>query len=485
MSLTKSRYLNGLQCLKLLWITVNEPKRIPAPDASTQRIFDQGHLVGELAKTLFPGGITVPNDSFKGNLEMTRKLIRQRNPLFEAGVLANQIYSRSDIMNPANGEEWDLVEVKSSTSVKEVNLDDVSFQKLCWEESGVKIRNCYLAFINNQYVRNGEIDPHELFIIQDISDGVATASVGIRDRIAQLLKTVASPLCPEVGIGPQCSNPYQCALSECWEGLPEHNVFTLYYAGKKSHELYRNGVLEITGIPASYKLNDKQNIQCACVRTGRPYVDRVAIRYFLDGLEYPLYYLDFETLGTAIPLFDGTRPYQNVPFQFSLHIQESPGNEPVHYEFLAQGRQDPRTALLQSLSRLIGSKGSILAFNKSFEETVLKECGKMFPDYAAWIDAAISRLADLIVPFRNFHYYHPAQKGSASLKKVLPALTGQGYDEMAIGKGDDASLAFLRITFEDVHETEAAEVRQQLLDYCKLDTEGMVKIVEKLKEVSS
>ncbi len=481
--LTKSRYLNGLQCLKLLWIAANEPERIPAPDASTQHIFDQGHLVGELAKTLFQGGITVPNESFKHNLEMTRELIRQRDPLFEAGVLENQLYSRTDIMNPVNEKEWDLIEVKSSTSVKEVNLDDVSFQKLCWEEGGVKIRNCYLAFINNQYVRNGEIDPRELFIIQDISDEVRTASLGIRDRIVQMLETVASPLCPEVDIGSQCSNPYQCALSECWEGLPEHNVFTLYYGGKKSQELYRSGVLEITGIPAGYKLNEKQNIQRACVRSGEPHIDKAAIRHFLDGLEYPLYYLDFETFGTAIPLFDGTRPYQNIPFQFSLHIQGGPGAAPEHHEFLAQGRQDPRPTLLQSLSKLIGSRGSVIAYNKSFEESVLNDCGKMFPEYAMFADDAVSRLTDLIVPFRGFHYYHPAQKGSASLKKVMPALTGQGYDEMAIGKGDDASLAYLRITFEDVPEAEVSEVRQQLLSYCKLDTEGMVKIVERLEEI--
>lgn len=483
--LTKSRYLNGLQCLKLLWITANEPERIPAPDASTQHIFDQGNEVGELAKTLFPDAITVPNDSFKGNLEMTRKLFCQRKPLFEAGILSGQIYSRTDIMNPVNNDEWDLIEVKSSTSVKDINFHDVAFQKLCWEESGVKIRNCFLAFINNQYVRHGEIDPRELFIVQDISDGVATASVGIRDRIAQMIQAAANPLCPEVAIGPQCSDPYQCALSECWEHLPEHNVFTLYFGGKKSHELYRSGVLEITDIPAGYKLNDKQSIQCACVRSGVPYVNRGAIRKFIDGLEYPLYYLDFETFGTAIPLFDGTRPYQNIPFQFSLHIQESQGTTPKHYEFLAEGRQDPRPALLGSLSKLIDSKGSVIAYNKSFEETVLKECGKMLPEYALFTDDVVGRLTDLIVPFRGFHYYHPSQKGSASLKKVLPALTGQGYDEMAISKGDDASLAFLRITFEDVSEAEVAEVRRQLLSYCKLDTEGMVKIIERLEQISA
>jgi len=469
--LAKSRYLNGLQCPRLLWIATNEPERIPEPDAATQHIFDQGHLVGELAKRLFPGGIDAPAEDFMANIAMTKELLQQRRPLFEAGVLSGQIYSRADILNPVNEHEWDLIEVKSSASVKEVNLHDVSFQKLCWEDSGVKIRKCFLAFINNQYVRNGEVNPSELFTVQDISDEVTAADAGIRDRITQMLDVISSPECPEVTIGPHCSNPYACALTECWEGLPEHNVFTLYYGGKKSHDLYGSGILDIAGIPAGYKLNDKQRIQYQCVASasGQPYVDKEAIREFLSGLEYPLYYLDFETFSTAIPLFDDTRPYQNIPFQFSLDIQKTPGGGIGHHEFLAQARDDPRPALLASLSRLIGSRGSIIAYNKSFEEGVLKNLGESFPEYGDWVADTTRRLTDLIVPFRSFHYYHPAQKGSASLKSVLP--------------GNDASLAYLSITFGDVPQDEVARVRRELLAYCRLDTEGMVKIIERLAEL--
>jgi hypothetical protein len=482
--LSKSRYLNGLQCPRLLWIATNEPHKIPEPDAATQHIFDQGHLVGELAKKLFPGGIDVPAEDFMGNPSMTKELLRQRKPLFEAGVLSGKIYSRVDILNPVNKNEWDIIEVKSSTSVKEVNLHDVSFQKLCWEESGLKIRKCFLAYINNQYVRNGEISPEGLFTLQDISDEVAAAAVGIRDRIAGMLEVISAPICPEVTIGAHCSDPYDCSLTECWDGLPEHNVFTLYYGGKKSYELYRNGVLDIANIPVGYNLNDKQRIQCACVVSGTPYVDKDAVRRFLAHLKYPLHYLDFETFGTAIPLFDGTRPYQNIPFQFSLHVQESAGGKLRHFPFLAEGRQDPRAQLLTSLSRLIGDNGSVVAYNKSFEENVLLELGNAFPEYTGWAANVASRLVDLIVPFRSFYYYHPSQKGSASLKSVLPALTGQGYEEMPIASGDNASLAFLTITFGAVTENEAARVRKELLAYCKMDTEGMVRIVERLEELA-
>src|SRR3972149_698402 len=170
--LSNSRYLNGLQCPRLLWIATNEPERMPEPDVATQHIFDQGHLVGELAKKLFPGGIDVPAGNFMGNIELTKSLIQKRKPLFEAGILSGKIYSRVDILNPVNDDEWDIIEVKSSTSVKDVNLHDVSFQQLCWENGGLKIRKCFLAYINNQYVRNGEINPEELFTLQDISDEV-------------------------------------------------------------------------------------------------------------------------------------------------------------------------------------------------------------------------------------------------------------------------------------------------------------------------
>jgi CRISPR/Cas system-associated exonuclease Cas4 (RecB family) len=482
--LSKSRYLNGLQCPRLLWIASNEPDRIPEPDAATQHIFDQGHLVGELAKKLFPGGIDVPAKDFMTNIAMTKDLLRQRRPLFEAGVLSGKIYSKADILNSVNEDEWDIIEVKSSTSVKEVNLHDVSFQKLCWEDSGLKIKKCYLAYINNQYVRNGEINSEEFFILQDISDEVAIAGEGIRDRIAQMLDVISAPSCPEVTIGPHCSNPYDCPLTDCWEGLPEHNVFTLYYGGKKSHELYRSGMLSIADIPVGYKLNDKQRIQCACVVSGTPYVDKDEVKQFLADLEYPRYFLDFETFGTAIPLFDGTRAYQNIPFQFSLHIQETTGGEVRHFSFLAEGRQDPRPELIASLSRLIGSSGSVIAYNKSFEENVLVELGSAFPQYASWKANVVSRLVDLIVPFRSFYYYHPAQKGSASLKSVLPAVTGQSYEDMPIASGDDASLAFLTITFEDMPEDEVARVREELLVYCKMDTEGMVRIIKRLEEIA-
>jgi CRISPR/Cas system-associated exonuclease Cas4 (RecB family) len=482
--LTKSKYLYGVQCPRLLWISTNQPELIPRPDAATQFIFDQGQQVGELAKKLFPDGIDIPHDSFMGNINETKELLASRKPLFEAGVMSGRLFSRTDILNPSIGEEWDIIEVKSSTEVKDINVHDVAFQKVCWEESGIKIGRTFLAYINNKYVKNGEISPEEFFFIEDITERVEEISDSTRDRIYEMLRILNQPDCPDALLGACCSDPYDCALMDaCHAELPEHNVFTLYYGGKKACALYDNGIVEINDIPDDYKLSDKQQIQRSCLAGNSVYIDKNGIKDFLGTLKYPLYYLDFETFNTAVPLYDGTRPYQNIPFQFSLHVQEEPGGNLNHYWYLASGDADPRTGLISALRNYIGGNGSIVAYNKSFEENVLKELAAAFPEYAEWINGILPRFIDLITPFREFDYYNPLQHGSASLKKVLPAITGSGYEGMNIAKGDDASLAYLEMASAGIDDEKIIIIRENLLAYCGLDTEAMARIIEKLYQI--
>ncbi len=483
--LSKSKYLTGLQCSKYLWIQSHEPERIPEADVTTQYIFDQGHVVGEYAKKLFPGGIDIPHDNFMENIAATKQLLAERKPLFEAGILSGRIYCRLDILSPVNEDQWDIIEIKSGTSVKEVYIDDVSFQKFCCEKAGLKIRTCQLGFINNRYVRNGEIDPKDLFVLEDISAQVEDIGEGIEERVSNLLDVISKKASPEMAIGQHCLAPYECPLrAECWELLPENSVFDLRGGKTNQFSLYEQGIVSIKDIPDDIPLSRQQQIQKECVMTGNVHVEKEEIRRFLSNLKYPLYYLDFETFGPAIPMYDGTRPYQNIPFQFSLHVVENGTSEPVHHSFLAEGIEDPRPQILPELQRLLGSEGSIIAYNAGFEEGILKELVEAFPEYTDWLKGILARMVDLLYPFTNFHYYSASQKDTASLKKVLPAVTGKSYDEMGIGAGMDASIAYGRILYGNATEEETAKIRADLLKYCKLDTEGMIWIIAKLRQIA-
>ncbi len=481
--LSKSRYLLGLQCPRLLWLHVNEPERIPAVDESTQFIFDQGHEVGNLAKQLFPDGIDIPTQDFSLNLEESRRLLSTRRPLFEAAFMSNGKYARVDILQPAGEDTWNIIEVKSSTSVKRVNYDDVAFQSHCLHEAGVEVDHCFLAHIDNTYVRNGDIVPANLFHLVDVTDEVDTRQSATAARAKELLLMMARPACPEHKVGPCCTDPYDCPLrEECWSFLPDHSVFTLHHIGHEAFRLMEAGHLAITDLPADMPLKRQQRIQRDCLTTGMPHIEPAAIRSFLARLKYPLYYLDFETLQTAVPLFNGISPYQSVPFQFSVHVVNSPGAPPEHREFLAEDHEDPRARLLEALYASLGEQGSIIAYHAPFEKRVLQELALAFPEYQGWTEGILERMVDLLIPFRGFNYYHPLQRGSASLKAVLPALTGLKYEGLGIADGQLAGIAFLS-TRCDMSPEEISRIRSDLLAYCGLDTGGMVSIIERLTEL--
>ncbi len=486
--LTKSKYLLFLQCPKLLWINFNESDLIPEIDESTQRRFDEGTLVGELATSLFPKGIFIKSDDFKENLEKTKELLKKRKPLFEAGFKFENIFSRPDILKPV-GKKWDIIEVKSSSKVKDINIHDVSFQKYCYEKCGLKIRKCFLMHINNEYVRKRKLNPKKLFKLQDITKEVNEASEGIQDRINQALKIISLKKKPEKGIGPHCKDPFDCSLyDECWGFLPKNSVFKLYRGGKKSFKLFEEGVVCIKDIPDEYKLTTNQQIQHNCEKTGKVFVNKEGIKNFLKELKFPLYFLDFETYNTAIPLYSGLKPYQQVLFQFSLHVQKKPNSEIKHFSFLAEGDKDPRPKFMQALKKLLGSKGSIIVYNQSFEKARLKEGAEFLKKYKKWVEATNARIVDLLIPFRNFFYYNPKQQGSASIKKVLPALTGKSYEGMEIAQGGDASMRYFYITHghfngKKASKEEIKKVRAALEKYCALDTWAEVMILEKLNNL--
>ena len=488
MLLSKSKYLVGLQCLKALWIQVNAKDEIPPINESQQFIFDQGNAVGNIAKKLFPKGIEVDSSDFTNSINETKKLVEQRKTIFEAAFMKNKLYARADILEPVGKNEWGIIEVKSSTSVKEINLHDLSFQKFVYESCGLKIRKTFLLFINSKYERNGELELNELFSREDVTEKVNKISKGIELRIQEMFDVLFTKKRPEVCIGKNCKTPYECSLkNKCWNFLPQNNVFDLYRGGKKSFELFEQGVYSIKDIPSLFTLNEKQKIQFECEKNKCFHINKEKIKSFLKTLSYPLYFLDFETYSTAIPIHNKSKPYQQIPFQFSLHIQREENLELEHYSFLSKGKTDSRGEFLKKLKELLGEKGSVVVYNESFEKSRLKELAIFFPKEKDWVEQVNSRVIDLLIPFRNFDYYNPSQCGSASIKKVLPATTDKSYSGMKISNGGMASTQFLYITtfFPNKNppsESQIKKIRENLEKYCALDTLAEYFILEKLKQ---
>lgn len=486
--LSKSSYMAGLQCPKLLWHKVNEPEIFAEPDAAKQAILEQGKEVGELAKRLFPMGLEVGAGVIEKQKvdELSRAVLAERRPLFEAGFISGRAYARADVLVPVGRKQWDLIEVKSSTKVKDEHLPDVALQRHVYERAGLDIRRCSVMHLDREYVRRGDIAPRKLFARAEVTEEVEQASGDVSGNLREMARVIDQPRPPKVKIGPHCSAPRDCPLQDlCWKAMPKHNVFTLTRVGNQAFEWYHGGVRRLQDLPRDEIGNGNQGIQMAAIRSGQPHVDPDAVRDFIAQLANPLYFLDFETINPAIPLWDATRPYQQVPFQFSLHIVDVPGGKPVHHAYLADGTADPRPEILSRLKNLLGKHGSIVSYNSSFESRALRESTEAHPAFAAWWKRIEPRIVDLLVPFRNFHYYHPDQLGSASLKSVLPALTGKSYADMEIADGASASQEYMRVTFGNVPEHERRRVRAALEEYCALDTEGMVEIVRKLGDLAA
>jgi len=457
----------GLKCPKHLWMDANAKDKLPPHGAFTEHMFEQGHIVGDYAKKLF-SGIDIPSEDFMENIRKTKELLKEKKILFEAGIMANNCFARADVLIPVK-DEWDLIEVKSSTHVKEEHLQDVAFQKTVYEQAGLTIRKCFLMHIDNEYVKDGDIDVKQLLKKEDITDEVEAKLTEVPDNINYMMEIINSPKCPSVKLGIDCVKPKECPV-DC-ASLEEGCVFELYRGGKTILELADKGIFVIKDIPEDIELKSNQLIQKNCAINNEIHVDKRKIKEFLANLEYPLSFLDFETFQTAIPIFDGTKPYQQIPFQYSLHC-------PDHFEYLADGG-DCRLEFLKSLQRDLPASGSIVVYNQAFEKKMLKTLAEEFPSYKNWVDSVLVRIIDLLVPFRNFYYYNPLQRGSASMKDVLPALTGKDYSEMEIN-GQMAGVEYLRIVDGDVSDSEKEKVRSDLLAYCGLDTEGMVWIVEEL-----
>ncbi len=477
--LTKSKYMNGEQCQRLLWFA--DRKQLPETSLMDKHRFEQGPIFEEHVKKLYPEGIELGDLEFSENIEKTKALIKEKKTIFEAGFKIKELFVRADILEP-NGDGWNLYEIKASSDEKKLKVyfPDLAFQKYVIEKSGLKVKKCFVLKLNKEYIKKGEIEPKKLVEKHDVTENVELVG-NVEENAPKYLRTIKEEDEPPITISTNCNKPYECSLkAHCWGTLPTNNVLHLTN-WRQYWKFFHQGIINIKDIPKEIELKPKDEVIRKATLGCQIVCSKEHIKHFMKTLRYPLYHFDFETFDTAVPIYDKSRPYQKIPFQYSLHIQHEDGKL-EHFEYLADGDEDPRLKLLEQLKDEIKGTGSVVVFNKSFETGVLKLLAEDFPEHKDWIHEVLNRIIDLAVPFQNFHYYCPTQKGKYSIKKVLPAITGKGYDNLEINNGGDASILYFNSHIKNKEEVRD-KLRQDLLNYCGLDTEAMVWIVDELKEL--
>lgn len=484
--LSKSLFIRGLQCHKSLYLQKYKPELKDAVSEEAQRRFDIGNDAGSLAQQLFPGGVVVPYEglSHSKQLSMTQTLIDQGlDTIYEAAFSHNGVFVKADILHRGNSG-WEIYEVKSSSSVKDYHFDDASVQYHVISGTDLPVTKVSLVHINPEYVRHGEIDVHNLFKIEDITETAKGKESFIAEEL-QKQQTMLKGDAPVIDIGPHCDDPFACDFhGYCWSHIPSPSVFDYMDKGKPNgFALYQQGIVKMEDVSPDI-LGWRQKLQLDGVLHQKNHIDVDAVRSFIETLWYPLYFMDFETtFMVPIPMYDGTRPYQQVPFQYSVHVIHKPGGELEHHEFLADGATNPQKEFIETLLATVPRNACILAWNQGFEISRLKELADAFPEKSGDIVHLINNIRDLMILFRDKSFYHWKFNGSYSIKAVLPALLPElSYDNLEISDGGMASSGWLRM-IQSNNEKEKSEIRKQLLQYCGLDTLAMVRILEIMKEM--
>lgn len=483
--LSKSRFTTGLQCHKRLWWTVHEPDAPElVPDAGLQARFDRGTRVGEVARTHVPGGVLIdlPHTELEARVEATRRALAEKPPaIYEASFFENGVFVSVDILERTGGG-YGVVEVKSTSKLKDQHLSDAAIQANVVRAAGVPVEHVHVMHLNPECVHPRL---ENLFARADVTETVQVLDRQIGHEVARQLETLAGPL-PQVGIGDHCSTPYECPfMGRCWPERPEHHVSTLYYVGRKASQLVALGCERVHDVPEDFPLVPAARRQVMAVRSGRMVIEKSLARALVPFVS-PLAFLDFETVAPAIPVWNGCRPYDAIPVQFSCFVEDGAGGH-LHYEWLAEESGDPRRALARALVEACAGASRVVVYNSTFEKRCLERLADGVPEHRAGLQSIRERLVDLLPVVRD-HVYHPGFGGSFSIKRVLPALVpALGYHDLAIPDGDAASRALEQLLLEPERFTPEtdAELRANLLAYCRLDTWAMVELLAKLRQLAA
>jgi hypothetical protein len=474
--------MSGLQCHKRLYLECFHRELADPVLEQQQEIFDSGTEVGVLARRLFPGGVLVTEDytDQAGAMASTRGLLARTQvpPLYEAAFLYDGVRMRADVLVPQQSGTFDLVEVKSTSRLKSEHLYDVAIQWYVLNKQGLRLRKACLCHLNSSYIYpGGSYELDALFQMEDVTSESASRQTEIPSQLEEMRRPLACPNPPEVTISGRCDKPYTCPFyGHCHTNQTEHDVSQLPRAGAALLDgLRATGITNIRDIPASFPgLNPLQRRVRDCVVNHRLHVDPELPRS-LQRLASPVHFLDFETFNPALPLYVGTRPYQQVPFQWSLHTLT--GDESLtHREYLHDGASDPRQPFAASLVDALGDTGPVVVYS-GFESARIRELAAALPGLSVRLLALLDgRLVDLLQLVRN-HCYHPAFHGSFSIKSVLPALVPQlDYHDLTISDGATASIAYAEMIRPSTPRERRQKIRANLLAYCERDTLAEVEL---------
>lgn len=471
-----------------LWLEKHEPKKLPAVDAGLQAMFDTGHAFEPYAESLFKGGLTLGfNDypSYKSLPERTTKALADgAKTIFQGRFEFEDLTFICDVIQVVGENEIDLIEIKSSTGASKDHELDLGFQLYVLEGCGFTVRNISVMHVNNQYVRNGEIVADELVATTDVTEAVKARREETSKQVEAAVATAQLKECPDMSpsLAKNGSFPDWIKVFKAVNNTPPYSIYDLASIGAKNIGLLEEkGIKNIVDIPDDFKLNAKQALQVQATKQGTPIIDPAPIRAFLSKLEFPLYFFDYETLMSLVPYFDGLRPYQQVPFQYSLHVLDSPDGKVRHMEYLHDEKTNPAESLSKTLQSQIGEKGSVITWNMRFEKGCNTALGILAPAYADFYAKLNERIVDLIVPFSSGWYVDKDFLGKTSIKYVMPVLVPeQSYKALTIQEGGTAQRTWMETILEGKNPDYKDQILSDLSKYCTLDTLAMVEIYRKL-----
>ncbi len=482
-----------------LWLKKHQPQRLPEADANLQDIFASGHQFEAYAEQLFLGAVKLGfagYDQYLSLPEKTQALIDQHTPCILQGRLeVDGLTCIFDVLERVDEQTFNLIEIKSSTKAKNVHLYDLAFQSLILERLGWQVGEISVLHANKDYLRQGAIDPEQLCSRSEVTQEVKALLPQTKDLV-ELAKTVLKQPEPP-SFSPSLVNMagvketnwlkewLAIYLQELHPDLNKYNIYQL--AGAKAEQLgklEKQGIQLLADIPDELTLGTKQKLQIQTTRTAQPLINQLAVKDFLASLHYPLYFLDYETMTSVIPFFDGMRPYQDYPFQYSLHLLREPASKLEHFAYLHQDKSNPLPGLIAQLKQDLAEQGSILTWNMSYEKGCHQRLADFCPEKAEFFEQVNERIVDLMTVFKNLDFVDRDFMGSASLKNVLPVLVPElSYADLNVSDGMFARRLWTDTILLGKNKREKEAILQDLLDYCTLDTYGMVRILELLERV--